>query len=163
MYIRRSYRLTELNRPHKLYVLEHYVFTCITMRDILHHSSYLIAMPHPLLERLRKRLNHHLKYRIFWTSSISHYKTTCAVLDSYGMHPYYTSWDFPELSAYYSLTPVALISGKVFYRILLVGCVSCLVEKQVRSDSNAYLAVLKTAVFPIKLPTYQYPPFISLV
>ena len=68
--------------------------------------------------------------------------------------PYYTSGDFPELSAYYSLTPVALISGKVFYRILLVGCVSCLVEKQVKSDSNAYLAVLETAVLPIKLPTY---------
>ena len=28
--------------------------------------------------------------------------------------PYHTSGDFPELSAYYSLTPVALISGKVF-------------------------------------------------
>ena len=27
-------------------------------------------------------------------------------------------------------------------------------RKQVRSDSNAYLAVLETAVFPIKLPTY---------
>ena len=67
---------------------------------------------------------------------------------------YHTSGDFPELSAYYSLTPVALISGKVFYRIWLVGCVSCLVEKQVRSDSNAYLAVLETAVLPIKLPTY---------
>ena len=35
--------------------------------------------------------------------------------------------------------------------------------KQARSDSNAYLTVLETAVFPIKLPTYQYPPFISLV
>nr|DAE27064.1 MAG TPA: hypothetical protein [virus sp. ctah610] len=30
---------------------------------------------------------------------------------------YYTSGDFPELTAYYSLSPVALISGKVFYRI----------------------------------------------
>ena len=35
---------------------------------------------------------------------------------------YHTSGDFPELSAYYSLTPVALISGKVFYMTLLVGC-----------------------------------------
>ena len=35
--------------------------------------------------------------------------------------------------------------------------------KQARSDSNAYLTVLETAVFPIKLPTYQYPPFTSLV
>ena len=50
--------------------------------------------------------------------------------------PYYTSGDFPELSAYYSLTPVALISGKVFYRILLVGFVSCLVGKWQEKDLN---------------------------
>lgn len=41
----------------------------------------------------------------------------------------YTSGNFPELSAYYSLTPVALISGKVFYRTMLVGRISCSVEK----------------------------------
>ena len=76
---------------------------------------------------------------------------------------YYTSGDFPELP---TTTPHGLwsyLSGKVFYRILLVGCVSCLVEKQARSDSNTYLAVLETAVLPIKLPTYDCPPFTCLV
>lgn len=50
--------------------------------------------------------------------------------------PYYTSGDFPELSAYYSLTPVALISGKVFYGTMLVGCISRQMEKCERYESN---------------------------
>ena len=42
---------------------------------------------------------------------------------------YNTSRNLPELTAYYSLSPVALISGKVFYRTLLVDRISCSVEK----------------------------------
>ena len=56
---------------------------------------------------------------------------------------------------------MALIYGEVFFqnfasrlRILLSG-------KQARSDSNAYLAVLETAVLPIKLPTNNRPSAVS--
>lgn len=49
---------------------------------------------------------------------------------------YHTSRNLPELTAYYSLSPVALISGKVFYMTLLVGCISCSVENSSWSESN---------------------------
>ena len=64
--------------------------------------------------------------------------------------PYYTSGDFPELSAYYSLTPVALISGKVFYRIWLVGRVSCQVVKWLPPDLNRALQPWKGCVLTFR-------------
>lgn len=62
-----------------------------------------------------------------------------------------TSRDFPKLSAYYSLTPVALIFGKVFYRILLVGCISCLVENSRLPESNRWHTGYKSVVLPTEL------------
>ena len=71
---------------------------------------------------------------------------------------YHTSGDFPELSAYYSLTPVALISGKVFYITLLVGCISCLVEKSVSRDSNPkHICVLSVDLLLLLCPLSYIP------
>lgn len=58
---------------------------------------------------------------------------------------YHTSGDFPELSAYYSLTPVALISGKVFYMTLLVGCAIMSSGKWRWQDSNLHTRIISSA------------------
>ena len=48
----------------------------------------------------------------------------------------FTSGNLPESPTTTPHGQWSHLSGKVFYMFLLVGCISCLVEKSVRLDSN---------------------------
>ena len=72
--------------------------------------------------------------------------------------PYHTSGNLPESPTTTPHGQWSHLSGKVFHMTLLVGCISCLVEKSVSRDSNPkHICVLSVDLLLLLCPLSYIP------